>query len=545
MKKRTLGVFTFCLASVLLSSGLALRTEAMTPGALDPTFGTNGRVVTDISNRDGVRDIAVQSDGKIVAVGFVSVLNQSTFAIVRYNANGSLDTTFDSDGILTIDLGASNSANRVALQQDGKIVVAGLFFQTSTRIALVRLNPNGSLDSTFDGDGKLITDFDGSASSVQIQVDGKIVVGSGTEIIRFNPTGSLDSTFGTGGRANVNVGVGDIALQSDGKIVGVGGSNNDYAVYRVTTTGAPDTTFDADGIATTHISGDDFAGSVAIQPDGKIIAAGGSNGGSSCSMAKYNPEGSLDATFDGDGKVLVDFIPTYPFERVVEIKMQTDGKIVAAVFIFNGNFLSGLGAARFNSNGSLDTSFSGGGLAFVAGLDETKAAAISGNNVLVAGHQNNIEIIQINLVVKPSASSDFDGDGFPDSAIFRPSNGRFYILNSSNGTVTIANFGTSGDVPVDGDFNGDGKTDIGIYRPSTGQWWISGSSGGLILRTFGLGTDKPVPGDYDKDGKSDIAVWRPSNGNYFVLTSSSDFSAFFSYPWGLNGDIPVGAAIAP
>ena len=140
--------------------------------------------------------------------------------------------------------------------------------------------------------------------------------------------------------------------------------------------------------------------------------------------------------------------------------------------------------------------------------------------------------------------NDFDGDGFADASVFRPSAGTFFVLNTGSNTVSIIPFGANGDVPVSGDFDGDRRADVAIFRPNVGEWWINRSStGATVAAQFGSATDKPTPGDFDKDGKTDIAFWRPSNGNYFILRSSD--SSFFSFPWGQNGDIPIGAAIVP
>jgi hypothetical protein len=101
----------------------------------------------------------------------------------------------------------------------------------------------------------------------------------------------------------------------------------------------------------------------------------------------------------------------------------------------------------------------------------------------------------------------------------------------------------SGDTPIDGDFDGDGRTDAAIFRPSDGRWWFASSRDGTVSNmAFGLGGDEPVAGDYDKDGKSDLAVWRPSNGTWYVLRSSSNYTSFYSFPFGQNGDIPIGSA---
>lgn len=137
-------------------------------------------------------------------------------------------------------------------------------------------------------------------------------------------------------------------------------------------------------------------------------------------------------------------------------------------------------------------------------------------------------------------SGDFDGDGSGDSAIFRPSTAQWFTLNSGSNTFSIEQWGANGDIPIDGDFDGDSRADLCIFRPSNGQWWLKRSSDGSVFAaTFGQSGDKPTAADYDKDGKSDMAIWRPSSGNYFVLRSSTNFSTFYSYPFGQNGDIPV------
>ncbi|PYE47935.1 beta strand repeat-containing protein, partial [Deinococcus yavapaiensis] len=267
-------------------------------GTLDSTFGTGGKVTTDFgSSSDGIFALMVQSDGKLIAAGFATNGSNYDFALARYEVNGALDTTFNGIGKIATPIGASDDiAFALALQSSGKIVAAGRAFNgTNDDFALVRYNSNGSLDTTFGSGGKVTTPVGTSqdyANALVVQPDGKLVAagyafnGSNDDfaLVRYTTSGSLDTTFGSSGKVTTGFGSGSdtalaLALQPDGKLVAAGltsnGSNNDFALARYTTSGSLDTTFGSSGKVTTAIgSGNDGALALALQPDGKLVAAG-------------------------------------------------------------------------------------------------------------------------------------------------------------------------------------------------------------------------------------------------------------------------------
>src|SRR5919106_1268573 len=230
---------------------------AAPPGDLDPTFDGDGKVTTDFPGfSDQAHGMAIQADGKIVAAGFSGPSANRNFALARYNTDGSLDTTFDGDGKVTTDFaGSIDAALGVAIQADGKIVAGGRAVVSGNQdFALVRYNADGSLDTTFDGDGKVTTDFAGAsdqASGVAIQANGKIVAAgrafvSGTSdfgLARYNADGSLDPTFSGDGKVTTDF-AGDtdeargMAIQANGRIVAAGvatvSGNQDFALARYT-----------------------------------------------------------------------------------------------------------------------------------------------------------------------------------------------------------------------------------------------------------------------------------------------------------------------
>ncbi len=388
-------------------------TTTLPHGSLDTGFGTGGKVTTPIGINEEGYSVAIQSDGKIVVAGCSNNGSNDDFAVVRYNSDGSLDNGFGTGGKVTTPIGIGDDyGTSVAIQNDGKIVVAGYSYNGSNYdFAVVRYNSDGALDTGFDGDGIVTTPIgiNEEGYSVAIQSDGKIVVagcsnnGSNYDfaVVRYNSDGSLDNGFDGDGKVTTPIGTGDdygtsVAIQNDGKIVVAGysynGSNYDFAVVRYNSDGSLDNGFDGDGIVTTPIgSGHDKGYSVAIQNDGKIVVAGCSNNGSNDDFAvvRYNTNGSLDTDFGTGGKVTT---PIGINEGGFSVAIQSDGKIVVAGCSNNGSN-NDFAVVRYNANGSLDTGFDGDGIVTTpigSGYDQGYSVAIqSDGKIVVAGFMHN------------------------------------------------------------------------------------------------------------------------------------------------------------
>ena len=402
--------------------------------ALDTSFGTNGKVLTDVSgindlsgHGDTAKDLIIQSDGKIVALGdsYNGNIQLYDFSLARYEANGVLDSNFGAGGILMTDFGGSDRFSGAVVQPDGKIIVAGSsFIGGDGNLVLARYNTDGALDTTFgiDGNGKVITDVVGNdfITDIALLPDGKIlVVGrtvlgtpSGTLLARYTSGGLLDATFGTGGiiidstipqMAYVNA----LSIQSDDKIVVVGKSTSpDIMLTRYTANGALDTTFDNDGKVITDFGGNETAEAITIAPDGKIIISGWSlNTNYTFVLARYNTDGSLDTTFDSDGKVTTGFGGLSGASSYA-ISIQADGKLVAAGYIryFNDNDKPGdFAFARYNNNGSLDVTFGESGLGtvdFNAGSDSAYALCIQADGKIIAAGRSDADFALMRLLAQ-------------------------------------------------------------------------------------------------------------------------------------------------
>ena len=348
-----------------------------TDGSLDTSFDGDGKVTTNLGGSEQASSIAIQSDGKILLAGYSSNGKDYDFALAQYNSDGSLDISFNGDGKVTTNLGGSEQASSIAIQSDGKILIAGR--AGNPDFALLRYNSDGTLDSTFDSDGIVITPVSSAwdvANDLFLQNDGKILVAGYAStgynsysadfaLLRYNTDGSPDTTFGIGGKVTTAIGqYGDTAraidLQPDGKILVAGASSGNFVLVRFNSNGSLDTTFDIDGKVVTNVGvNSDGAYSLAIQPNGKILLAGYATG--DFVVVRYNSDGSLDDDFGSDGKVVTNFgswgkYDTQTADLAYSLTLQPDGKILVAGKSYNG-FNYDFALARYNSNGSLDQTF--------------------------------------------------------------------------------------------------------------------------------------------------------------------------------------------
>ncbi len=515
------------------------------PAACGLYFGQGGKVTTDLGGNETATAVAIQGDWKIVVAGQTSVGGGAALVLVRYTHTGALDASFGTGGIVILP--AIQNAKAIALQPDGKIIVAGnaphAVAPFGDNFALGRFLLNGSLDTSFDGDGIAVTRFDHSSqiNSVTLQLHGQIVAAGYTR----NNSGTL----------------------------------SEFALARYHTNGSLDASFDGDGKVITSFGGRSEANAVRVQRNGRIVAVGvsfGDSAGKDFTVVRYSPNGSLDTTFDTDGKQATDFFGAD--DTAFAAGIGGDGNIVAAGSAYRGE-RSDFAVARYVGDAPLrvirDYDYDADGWADLSVFrPSTGEWYLNRSQLGVSGYTWGNATDKI-------VPDDYDRDSKTDIAIYRPSEGRWYILNSSTGTYWTSvwgeetdipvpldgrvaifrpsdgnwwingsfsspstinyQFGESGDHPLVGDYDGDQNPDIAVFRPSTGEWYIRRSWTRVIVGyQWGVSTDKVVPADYDGDGRTDVAVYRPSEGTWYILNSGGNPS-HTALQFGTANDIPVPA----
>lgn len=423
MKKLIIFFITFALLMIF-----SKRTYPQA-GQLDSTFGQGGIVTTALSvnGTSQVNSIVLQSDGKLVAAGVSNNGINADFTLARYNQNGSLDNSFGINGIVITQIGDTNDCiESVVIQPDGKILTGGYSIKDSANdFALAMYNLDGSLDNSFGTNGIVTTsigDKDDKIFSIALQSDGKIVAGGSYidslywdfAVVRYNPDGSLDNSFGTNGIVTTSIGprhdvINTVLIQPDGKIAAVGysynGENYDFAIVRYNPNGFLDNTFGNNGIVTTPIgTGNDAAYPAVLQSDGRIIAACYTHNGhdEDFALVRYNPNGTLDNTF-GEGGIVITQVST-SFDRIYSLSIQNDGKIIAAGHSTTTS--SDFTVVRYNQDGSTDESFGTNGITItpVGTLrDVAFSVCVQENGKIVAagfssqgGGKNNFAVVRYN-----------------------------------------------------------------------------------------------------------------------------------------------------
>ncbi|TXH48387.1 MAG: hypothetical protein E6Q97_24920, partial [Desulfurellales bacterium] len=358
-------------------------------GALDTSFGTGGIVTTDILGDDNViTALALQSDGKIVVTGYAYDGAKLVFATARYNSDGTLDSGFGSGGIVTTAFFTSDAqANAIAIQSDGKIVVAGFGRNTNNDFSVVRYTSAGALDTGFGTGGKkqVSVGTNDGATGIAIQSDGKIVVTGYAQVstpdydwcaIRLTSAGALDTGFGSSGIAIIDTGTGNengdgiaVALQSDGSVILAGllkpGGTESLGVARLTSAGALDTSFGSSGFVTSGVSGGYVLGSAVIVDgsDRVLVCGWGDDGSGLWRAVRLTAAGAFDASFGTGG--IADLRDEIEAGNCSALALQPDGKILLGGSVWRDGFLA-CGLMRLNADGTEDTLF-GSALTISAG----------------------------------------------------------------------------------------------------------------------------------------------------------------------------------
>ncbi|EMI16807.1 hypothetical protein RMSM_06269, partial [Rhodopirellula maiorica SM1] len=406
---------------------------------VDTSFGTSGQVTTQLNMSDSnsigpLGGIAVQTDGKIVVAsqGF----NANQFLLERLNADGTSDASFGTNGLVFTSVGANTSPTSIAIQEDGKILVAGETSDNGRTPFLARFNVDGTIDTTYGTSG--LVDFSSIRSSgivdIGLNSDGQVLAAlenfgaAQMHVLRFNSEGTFDSSFGTGGLKSFwefGAMSASIEVLPNDQFLLVGNSNEWSTVIRAFPDGTLDTSFGT--IGSTRIQFDNDSGpifSMSVDEDGRIALGGSAFNNTTrndFAIALLTPQGLLDTNFGGDGMVVVS-LPPGEDEYVDSLAFQPDGKIIAVGVLDRFNPIQNqIAMTRFNADGTLDTTFDGDGiLTFSVGNSSNQRAfgtAIASDSdlLILAGGGSDIRVARVNTGLTQLQASDSvsitDNDG--------------------------------------------------------------------------------------------------------------------------------------
>ena len=553
---------------LIAAAFIIIQNFSFAQGGLDNTFGTNGKVTTNItpSYSDYGNQVLVQKDGKIIVAGYAynGIAESQNFNMVRYNTDGSLDQTFGYGGKVITNISVWEDAKQLAaIRDDGKIFVVG-YITASSQLAVARYNSNGFIDSAFGNAGILTKDF-GTTSvqckSILIQNDGKIVVGGyfsagingfGFALIRFDSLGNLDSNFGSGGTSfsNFDGSITALAFQSDGKIVASGQifGNPDYGVVRYKTNGTVDSSFGSNGVASTDFLNSFTATSIKVR-NGKILVAGTSFNGSDndFALARFNSNGSKDLNFGSNGRVLTDFGNSN--DNGNSMVIQKDGKIVVAGFsLFSTT--SDYTIARYDSNGTLlDNSFGTNGMT-KAGFDNAEGKSVAlqpdgngGENIIMTGDTyltaTGEDLATVKFTSNGNLDNSFGADGkvttdlgnaadIANGAVLQD-DGKILLAGYTSGpsytNVAIARYNTDGS--LDTSFDNDGKvvSNLGVRTSANSIALLPGNKIVVVgnYRTSETNSDFLIS-EYDQNGSPDATFQNKGSLTLDISGAKDDFA---------------------
>lgn len=385
------------LLSILISS------HSFAQNNLDVDFGQSGIAIIPQPTLSIVYDMKMLPDGRFLAVGN----STGHMVVARYHSNGSLDYSFGSNGICKIQVGGASTQGRsLLIQPDGKIVACGY---ADADFAVARYHANGTIDTSFNGTGEVKTNLENdiptfgsndAVSSSALQPDGKIVVGGESDqriaLVRYNPNGRLDTTFNDSGKVMLPMGnfgstLYDVVIKSDGKILACGyaytSTSQDFLLVQFKIDGRLDSTFGTNGVVFMNVIDAEAAYGLALQSDGKIVLAG--KAFAAGVMARFKPDGAIDSSFGIHGTV-VDTLASGD-KGYEALALAPDGKLYASGLI-NTTGEDDFYIVRYHGNGRIDSSFSDSGTATQIGIwqDRVHALLLQSDGKIIAGGYSNI-----------------------------------------------------------------------------------------------------------------------------------------------------------
>ncbi len=504
-------------------------------GVPDPTFNPGG-IGFQIILAGSIRAIEPQPDGKILLGGKIDVVNGvNRYRLARLNADATVDLSFEINTSVTGNyFSIIKDIYQIRAQSDGKIVVSGWFDYVLGGVAkrnMVRLNADGSIDTTFDLAHPMpdYSEIVGAGRNhFAILSDGKLMVGTSKNFTfelsgptKLTTGGAVDTSFNpTIHSQSPQMYIDDVAIQPDGKIL-IGGShraadmNSVFIsfVARLNADGSTDPTFvyseEPNRLRTT----------LTLLPNGKILVGKHSNGTLFGRVERLNPNGSPDASFNS---------LSIPNGIVNALLSLPNGKIFVGgrfTVLVNGQQTSNL--LRLDEDGNIEpTTYNVNEEVLSLAVDGQGRVLVGGSFTVIGANGAGANRSYVARLTDSPTLFDYDGDGRADVSVYRPSNNYWFLSHSSDSQFSYHYFGAPGDIPTPADFDGDGKTDLAIFRPSSGDWWYQSSiSGAFIGKHWGSNSDIPRPSDFDGDGKADYIVYHPSNNYWYRLSSATGQSS--------------------